>query len=106
MLQVDPHQSYLNLKVGLPPVQKAGSFDILQKYFSIMKNWKRLHLSVRITHFIRNMTPLPMETNIKRYLNCIFLLLWNTTHKISHQDLPGSKWVLHAAWRVLAFLLM
>jgi hypothetical protein len=25
MLQVDPIQSYLNLKMGLPPVLKAGS---------------------------------------------------------------------------------
>jgi hypothetical protein len=25
MLQVDPIQSYLNLKIGLPPVLKAGS---------------------------------------------------------------------------------
>ena len=25
MLQVDPVQSYLNLKIGLPPVLKAGS---------------------------------------------------------------------------------
>jgi hypothetical protein len=25
MLQVDPKQSYLNLKIGLPPVLKAGS---------------------------------------------------------------------------------
>ena len=25
MVQVDPIQSYLNLKIGLPPVLKAGS---------------------------------------------------------------------------------
>jgi hypothetical protein len=28
MLQVDPIQSYLNLKIGLPPVLKAGSSGI------------------------------------------------------------------------------
>jgi hypothetical protein len=29
MLQVDPIQSYLNLKIGLPRVLKAGSSGIL-----------------------------------------------------------------------------
>ena len=28
MVQVDPIQSYLNLKIGLPPVLKAGSSGI------------------------------------------------------------------------------
>jgi hypothetical protein len=31
MLQVDPIQSYLNLKIGLPPVLKAGSSGNLLK---------------------------------------------------------------------------
>jgi hypothetical protein len=30
MLQVDPVQSYLNLKIGLPPVLKAGSSGSLK----------------------------------------------------------------------------
>jgi len=30
MLQFDPIQSYLNLKIGQPPVLKAGSFGILE----------------------------------------------------------------------------
>jgi hypothetical protein len=31
MLQVDPVQSYLNLKIGLPPVLKAGSSGKIKK---------------------------------------------------------------------------
>ncbi len=31
MLQVDPKQSYLNLKIGLPPVPKAGSSGTVKK---------------------------------------------------------------------------
>jgi hypothetical protein len=31
MLQVDPIQSYLNLKIGLPPVLKAGSSGRFKK---------------------------------------------------------------------------
>jgi len=30
MKQVDPIQSYLNLKIGLPPVLKAGSSGIFK----------------------------------------------------------------------------
>ncbi len=41
MLQVDPVQSYLNLKIGLPPVLKAGSSGI--KIWEMIKfdNFKR-----------------------------------------------------------------
>jgi hypothetical protein len=31
MVQVDPIQSYLNLKIGLPPVLKAGSSGKFKK---------------------------------------------------------------------------
>jgi len=31
MVQVDPMQSYLNLKIGLPPVLKAGSSGKFKK---------------------------------------------------------------------------
>jgi hypothetical protein len=38
MLQVDPIQSYLNLKIGLPSVLKAGSSGILNLFlFEIIK---------------------------------------------------------------------
>ncbi len=33
MLKVDPIQSYLNLKIGLPPVLKAGSSGMCEEKF-------------------------------------------------------------------------
>ena len=51
MLQVDPIQSYLNLKIGLPPVLKAGSsgnWQNLKKTFvagQILKSNKNYLLS-------------------------------------------------------------
>jgi len=43
MVQVDPMQSYLNLKIGLPPVLKAGSSGNFKKEkLSLIKNTKIL----------------------------------------------------------------
>jgi hypothetical protein len=38
MLQVDPIQSYLNLKIGLPPILKAGSSGISRQKFPYQKS--------------------------------------------------------------------
>ena len=43
MLQVDPIQSFLNLKIGLPPVLKAGSsgigFWLASSDNSLLESW-------------------------------------------------------------------
>jgi hypothetical protein len=47
MLQVDTIQSYLNLKIGLPPVLKAGSsgkiFRQSRKKFNLFQKGKETH---------------------------------------------------------------
>jgi hypothetical protein len=53
MLQVDPIQSNLNLKIGLPPVLKAGSSGSL--YFSAQKI-ARKEITSNYSHLTRFIT--------------------------------------------------
>jgi hypothetical protein len=51
MVQVDPIQSYLNLKIGLPTVLKAGSSGIYLNFKSETKCEKPKTKKLKSNHF-------------------------------------------------------
>ena len=75
MLQNDPIQSYLNLKIGLPSALKAGSsgtlFDALFKIF--------MHRSPNL--FYNNLNSLINEFNKQKITsNIILIIFWGDPH--------------------------